>query len=74
MRRIRNPVTGRSYPVRQRKTSAATIENIKTLIDNDTKRIATSLLLTGMRYAEIQRFRLNPDWCSIIRISPCKSL
>ena len=34
MRRIRNPVTGRSYPVRQRKTSAATIENIKTLWKN----------------------------------------
>ncbi len=35
MRRIRNPVTGRSYPVRQRKTSAATIENIKTLWKNE---------------------------------------
>ena len=37
-------------------------EVLREAMDNDTKRIATSLLLTGMRYAELQRFRVNPDW------------
>ena len=37
-------------------------EVLRESMDNDTKRIATSLLLTGMRYAELQRFRMNPDW------------
>ncbi len=26
------------------------------------RKICTSLLVTGMRYAELQRFRENPDW------------
>ena len=31
-------------------------------MDPGTRRIYTSLLLTEMRYAELQRFRENPDW------------
>ncbi len=37
-------------------------ESIRNAMDPDTRRICTSLLLTGMRYAELQRFRENPDW------------
>ncbi len=37
-------------------------EKIRDAMDPDTRRICTSLLLTGMRYAELQRFRENPDW------------
>ena len=31
-------------------------------MDVNTKEICTALLLTGRRYAELQRFRENPDW------------
>jgi hypothetical protein len=31
-------------------------------LDIDMKRICTFLLVTVMRYAEVQRFRYNPDW------------
>ena len=34
MRKAKNPITGRSYPITERKTSVATIENIKTLWKN----------------------------------------
>ncbi|WP_156769049.1 hypothetical protein [Thermoplasma volcanium] len=37
-------------------------ETIRDAMDIDTKRICTSLIATGMRYAELQRFRENPDW------------
>ena len=37
-------------------------EKIRDAMDPYTRRICTSLLLTGMRYAELQRFRENPDW------------
>jgi integrase len=37
-------------------------EKLRDAMDPDTRRICTSLLLTGMRYAELQRFRENPDW------------
>jgi integrase len=37
-------------------------EIIRNAMDPDTRRICTSLLLTGMRYAELQRLRENPDW------------
>lgn len=37
-------------------------ETIRGSLDIDMKRICTSLLVTGMRYAELQRFRENPDW------------
>jgi integrase len=37
-------------------------EKIRDAMDPDTRKICTSLLLTGMRYAELQRFRENPDW------------
>ena len=31
-------------------------------MDPNTRRICTSLLLMGMRYAELQRLRENPEW------------
>ncbi len=31
-------------------------------MDSDTRKISTSLLVTGMRYAELRRLRENPDW------------
>ena len=37
-------------------------EIIRNAIDPDTRGICTSLHLTGMRYAELQRFTENPDW------------
>ena len=37
-------------------------EKLREAMDPDTRRICTSLLLTGMRYAELQRFGENPDW------------
>ena len=37
-------------------------EKIRDAMEPDTRRICTSLLLTGMRYAELQRFRENPEW------------
>ena len=37
-------------------------ETLRDSLDINTKRICTSLLVTGMRYAELQRFRENPDW------------
>ncbi len=37
-------------------------EILRDSLDINMKRICTSLLVTGMRYAELQRFRENPDW------------
>ena len=37
-------------------------ETLRDNLDINMKRICTSLLVTGMRYAELQRFRENPDW------------
>ena len=37
-------------------------EILRDSLDIDMKRICTSLLVTGMRYAELQRLRENPDW------------
>ena len=37
-------------------------ETIREAMDSCTRKICTSLLLTGMRYAELQRLRENPDW------------
>ena len=37
-------------------------EIIRNAIDPDTRRICASPHLTGMRYAELQRFKENPDW------------
>lgn len=37
-------------------------ETLRDAMDPNTKRICTSLLLTGMGCAELQRFRENPDW------------
>ena len=37
-------------------------EILRDNLDINMKRICTSLLVTGMRYAELQRFRENPDW------------
>jgi len=37
-------------------------EVLRDLMDLDIRRIATTLLLTGMRYAELVRFRQNPEW------------
>jgi hypothetical protein len=37
-------------------------ETLRDNLDIDMKRICTSLLVTRMRYAELQRFRENPDW------------
>ncbi len=37
-------------------------EILRDALDINMKRICTSLLVTGMRYAELQRFRENPDW------------
>ena len=37
-------------------------ETLREAMDPNTRRICTSLLLTGMRYAELQRLRENPDW------------
>ena len=37
-------------------------EKLRDAMDVNTRKICTALLLTGMRYAELQRFRGNPDW------------
>ncbi len=37
-------------------------ELLRDHMDDNTKKIATSLLITGMRYAELERFRENPQW------------
>ncbi len=37
-------------------------EQLREKMDIDTKKICTSLLVTGMRYAELERFRENPNW------------
>ncbi len=37
-------------------------EKLRDAMDVDTMKICTALLLTGMRYAELCRFRENPDW------------
>ena len=37
-------------------------ETLRDNLDINMKRICTSLLVTGMRSAELQRFRENPDW------------
>ena len=37
-------------------------EILRDALDINMKRICTSLLATGMRYAELQRFRENPEW------------
>ena len=37
-------------------------EVLRDALDINMKRICTSLLVTGMRYAELHRFRENPDW------------
>jgi len=40
-------------------------ETLRDAMDINTKRICTSLLVTGMRYAELQRYRENPDWLDV---------
>lgn len=37
-------------------------EILQDSLDVNMKKICTSLLVTGMRYAELQRLRENPDW------------
>ena len=37
-------------------------KKLRDAMDSDTRKISTSLIPTGMRYAELQRFRENPDW------------
>ena len=37
-------------------------ETVRDAMDPDMRKTSTSLLLSGMRYAELQRFRENPDW------------
>ena len=37
-------------------------ETLRDGMDPNTGKICTSLLLTEMRYAELQRFMENPDW------------
>ncbi len=37
-------------------------EKIRAEMDENTKKICTSLLLAGMRYVELQRLRENPGW------------
>ena len=37
-------------------------EILRDNLDINMKRICTSPMVTGMRYAELQRFRENPDW------------
>ena len=37
-------------------------EKLRDAMDVNTRKICTALLLTGMRYAELCRFRENPDW------------
>ena len=37
-------------------------ETVRDAMDPDIRRICTSLLLTGMRYAELQRLRKHPEW------------
>ena len=37
-------------------------EELRDAMGPDTRKICTALLLTGMRYAELCRFRENPDW------------
>ena len=37
-------------------------ELLRDAMDPNIRRICTFLLLTGLRYAELQRLRENPDW------------
>ena len=37
-------------------------EAFREILDPDMKRLFSTLLLTGMRYAELCRFRDNPEW------------
>lgn len=50
-------------------------EKLRDAMDPDTKRICVSLLLTGTRYAELQRLRENLGWLEgilcICQENPC---
>ena len=37
-------------------------EKLRDAMGPDTSKICTALLLTSMRYAELCKFRENPDW------------
>ena len=55
-------IVGSSEKFQVRTLRPGEFEIIRDSMDPVTRRISTSLLLTGMRYAELQRFRENPDW------------
>ena len=52
----------RSILSRNRSRRTVEFEKLRDAMDPDTRKICTALLLTGMRYAELCRFRENPDW------------
>ena len=59
------PIVRSSEKFQVRVLRSSEFEIIRDSMGPDTRRISTSLLLTGMRYAELQRFRENPDWLDV---------
>ena len=59
------PIVRSSEKFQVRVLRSSEFEIIRDSMGPDTRRISTSLLLTGMRYAELQRFRDNPDWLDV---------
>ena len=56
------PIVRSSEKFQVRILKPVEFETLRDAMDPNTRRICTSLLLTGMRYAELQRLRENPDW------------
>ncbi len=56
------PIVRSSEKFQVRILRPAEFETLREAMEPDVRKICTSLLLSGMRYAEMQRFRENPDW------------
>ena len=56
------PIVRSSEKFQVRILRPSEFEILRDAMEPDTRRICTSLLLTGMRYAELQRLRENPEW------------
>lgn len=58
----RGPIVRSSAKFEVKTFKTSKWEILRDARDMDTKRICTSLLVTGMKYAELQRLRENHDW------------
>jgi len=57
-----NPIIRSSESFQVRILRPVEFEILRDSMDGNMKKLCTSLLVTGMRYVELQRFRETPEW------------